>query len=77
MSEYFPEPKSSGGRVKVDLDLFNYATKSVLKNALCANKSEVSKLVKSGILSLILELYTSSFFTTSFSSLKAIEVGIN
>ena len=56
MSEYFLEPKSSGGRRKVELDLFSYATKSVLKNALFANKSEVSKLVKSGILSLILEL---------------------
>ena len=33
MSEYFPEPKSSEGRVKVELDLFNYATKLDLKNA--------------------------------------------
>ena len=33
MSEYFPEPKPSGGRVKVGLDLFNYATKEYLKNA--------------------------------------------
>ena len=28
MSEYFPEPKSSAERVKVELDLSNYATKS-------------------------------------------------
>ena len=28
MSEYFPEPKSSGGRVKVELDLSNYVTKA-------------------------------------------------
>ena len=27
MSEYFQEPKSSGGRVKVELDLSNYARK--------------------------------------------------
>ena len=27
MSEYFPEPKSLGERVKVELDLSNYATK--------------------------------------------------
>ena len=27
MSKYFPEPKSSGRRVEVELDLFNYATK--------------------------------------------------
>ena len=38
MSEYFPELKSSGGRVNVELDLSNYAkanlnkTKSNLKN---------------------------------------------
>ena len=31
MSEYFPEPKSSGGRKKVELDLPNYASKSDLK----------------------------------------------
>ena len=33
MSAYFPEPKSSGGRVKVELDLSNYATKANIKNA--------------------------------------------
>ena len=33
MSEYIPEPKSLGGRVKVELDLSNYATKVDLKNA--------------------------------------------
>ena len=33
MSEYFPEPKSSRGRVKVEFDLPNYATKADLKNA--------------------------------------------
>ena len=33
MSEYFPESKSLGGRVKVELDLSNYATKTDLKNA--------------------------------------------
>ena len=31
MSKYFPEPKSSGGRVKVELGLSNYATNQVLK----------------------------------------------
>ena len=29
MSEYFPEPKSFGKRVKVELDLSNYATKQI------------------------------------------------
>ena len=32
MSEYFPEPKSLGGRVKVSLDLSNYATETDFKN---------------------------------------------
>ena len=32
MSEFFPEPKSSGERVKVELDLSNYETKADLKN---------------------------------------------
>ena len=32
MSEYFPEWKSSRGRVKVELALSNYATKAELKN---------------------------------------------
>ena len=31
MSEYFPELKSSGGRVTVELDLSNYAAKAALK----------------------------------------------
>ena len=33
MSKYFMEPKSSEGRVKIELDLSNYATKADLKNA--------------------------------------------
>ena len=33
MSEYFPEPKSLGGRVKVEFNLSNYETKADLKNA--------------------------------------------
>ena len=31
MSEYFPEPKSLGQKVKVELDLSNYARKQILK----------------------------------------------
>ena len=40
MSEYFPDPKSSGGRVKVELNLSNYITKSDLKkcNSCCYTK---------------------------------------
>ena len=53
MSEYFPEPKSLGRRVKVELDLSNYATKTetvvdtskFAKNVDLANlKSNVDKL---------------------------------
>ena len=31
MTEYLPEPKSSRGRVIVEIDLSNYATKADLK----------------------------------------------
>ena len=33
MSEYVPRRESLGGKVKVGLDLCNYATKADLKNA--------------------------------------------
>ena len=46
MSEYFPEPKFSGRKVKVVLDLSNYATKADLKNAtgVDISKSNADKL---------------------------------
>ena len=43
MSEYFPEPKSSGGKVKVELDLSTYATKTYLKNETGADTSSSAK----------------------------------
>ena len=45
MSEYFPEPESSGGRVKVELYLSNYATEADLKNATGADTSKSAKKV--------------------------------
>ena len=45
MSEYFPEPKSLVGRVKVELDLSNYATKADLKNATGVDTSKFDKKV--------------------------------
>ena len=45
MSEYFPEPKSLGGRVKVELDLSNYATKADLKSATGVDPSKFAKKV--------------------------------
>ena len=45
MSKYFPEPKSLGGRVKVELDFSNYATKADLKNVTGAYTSPFAKKV--------------------------------
>ena len=45
MSEYFPEPKSLRGKVKVDLDLSNYATKADFKNATGVDTSKFAKKV--------------------------------
>ena len=50
MSWYFPEPKSFGNKVKVELDLSNYTTKSGLKNATGADTSKFAKNV--GLVSL-------------------------
>ena len=47
MSEYFPELKSLEGRVKVELDLSNYAIKPDFKNATDTDASKVSKKVDS------------------------------
>ena len=44
MSEYFPEPNSSEGRVKVELDLPN-ATKADLKNATGVDTSKFARKV--------------------------------
>ena len=43
MCEYFPELKSSGERVKVELDLSNYAIKADLKNATGIHTSPFAK----------------------------------
>ena len=45
MREYFPESRSFRIRVKFELDLFNYATKSNLKNATGADTSKFAKKV--------------------------------
>ena len=44
MSEYFPEPKSLE-KTKVELDLYNYATKTNLKNATGINTLSFAKKV--------------------------------
>ena len=43
MSEYFPEPKSLGEKVKVELDLSNYATKTDFKNPTRVDTSKFAK----------------------------------
>ena len=43
MSEYLPKPKSIGANVKVDLNLFNYATKPDLKNTTDVDTSDFAK----------------------------------
>ena len=45
MSEFFPKPKSFGGRVKVELDLSNYTKKADLKNARGVNTLKFAKKV--------------------------------
>ena len=45
MSDYFPELKSSGERVKGELDLSNYATKADLKNATGVDTSKLAEKV--------------------------------
>ena len=43
MSEYFPIPKYLRGRVIIELDLSNYATKADLKNAAGVHTSKFAK----------------------------------
>ena len=43
MSKYFPELKSSGGRVKVVLDLYNYVTKADLIDGTGVETSKFAK----------------------------------
>ena len=45
MTEYFPKPKSLGGRVKVEFYLPNYAKKADLKNAIGVDTSKFAKNV--------------------------------
>ena len=45
MSEYFPKPNSLRANVKVELGLFNYATKADLKDATDVDTSKFAKKV--------------------------------
>ena len=46
MSEHFPKPKSSGCKVKVELDLSSYARKADLKNVAGVDTSKFAKKVE-------------------------------
>ena len=43
MSNYFPEPKSLGRELKVELDLSSYVTKADLKNGAEVDTSSFAK----------------------------------
>ena len=43
MSKYFPQPKSLGANVKVELDLSSYATKADLKDVTSVGTSNLLK----------------------------------
>ena len=43
MSEYFPELESLGGKVKLELDFSNYATKTDFKNETGIDTSSSAK----------------------------------
>ena len=43
MSEYFPKSKSLGGKVKVEIDLSDYATKTDLKNTTVVDTLKFAK----------------------------------
>ena len=73
MSGYFPEPKSSGGRVKVELDLSNHSIKTELKNAGVDASSFAKKIdlanLKSNVDELDIEILKN--VTTNLSNLKS------
>ena len=54
MSQYFPEPKSLG-KVKVEVDLSNYATKTESKNATGIDTSSFTKKIDLANLKSIVE----------------------
>ena len=74
MSEYFPEPKSLG-KVKIELDLSNYATKTDSKNATGIDMSSFAeKLDLASLKSKVgkLEIYKLKNVPTNLRNLKQI-----
>ena len=73
MSEYFPELKSLGGKVKVELDLSNYATKADLKNTAGIVTSSFAKMIDLDNLKSVgkLDIGKLKHFPTKLSNLKS------
>ena len=74
MSEYFPKLKSLRGKVKVELDLSNYATKADLNNATGVDTSDFAKKtelanLKSDVNKLVIDKLNN--VPSDFSSLKS------
>ena len=69
MIQYFPEPKSPGGRIKCETDLSNYATKINLKDA---TGVDISSFVKKTDLSNL----KSDVDRLEFNELKNIPSGL-
>ena len=74
MSEYFTEPKSLGRRVKVELDLSNYATKTDLKNATSLDMSKFAKKVDSASLKSNVDKLDIDKFKNVSSALSSLKV---
>ena len=74
MSDYFPEPKSSGARLKFELDLSNYATKLDLEYATIVNTSRFAKNIDlANLKSCVdkLDFYNLKNVPTNLSNLKS------
>ena len=71
MSQHFPEPKSLGRRVKVELDLSNYETKADSKNAAGVDTSKFAKKVDLASLKSNVDKLDLKNFPNNFSNLKS------
>ena len=70
MNEYFPEPKYLGGKVKIELDLSNYAIKADLKYATGVDAPKFAKKVDLASLKSEVDILDKKFETTPFDLRK-------
>ena len=71
MSEYFPEPTSSAGKVKAELDLSNYVTKADFKNVTGVDTSKFAKKVDLANLKSNVDINELKNVPSGLSSLKS------